>query len=408
MDANRPRIFARGQKVLAAAVTTFALLALAGCGASTGSSSTPSSTSSAGAPTGAAQQQASKVPALPAGLVPVSQSYGFTQPKTLNGDFPVKTKPPTGKHICFVENGNQYSELFQQGAAAASKALGWDMTIVQANQSEASSYASAISSAEQAGCQAVIEVSALYANYQSAIPSARAHHMIILDANTANKVGPGVIQALDTNQSSYYSGEADANIVLRKIKSAHPTGNVSIMDADVPEFQSIFTPLLAGFKRQIAAGCGSRCSVYTITDDLSAITGSNPAAPFTAALQSHPGTDYISQSGFMVTDLASAVKQAGLPVPGIAVDGGLPAQVADLQSSDPSLLGINNQPFVTQGWFMIDALVRYFEHMPVNPWTKVAQIRWIGTPQNVSKFKTLLNTYPVGYQQMFEKMWKVS
>ena len=400
-SGKAPRRFSRPRRVatLITAVSTVLLL---------GACSDLSAKKSDGAAAAGRPAAATAAP-LPKGMVDIGKDFALTDPTGLGGDFPLEHEAPKGKHVCFVDNGNQYTELFRQGVQQATTALKWKLSVIQADQNVASSYGSAITSSEQAGCDGVIMPSAQYANYQSQIPGAIKRKMIILDANSSNTVGKGVIQVLSARKTQYYEGAATANVVLKDIAEHHPKGDVTIQTVMVPQFASVFQPILDGFNRQIAVGCGSRCKLYTVTDDLSVATGPNPSAPFVAALQRNPGTDYMVQSGITDSGLVSALQQAGLKVPAIVGTAPLQSQLKDLRSADPTTVAWVAQPFITDGWFMVDGLVRHWAgEKNYDPWAAIPDVKWALYPDNVKKF--LANgqsAFPMGYQKLFTTMWKI-
>ncbi|MEW1649102.1 substrate-binding domain-containing protein [Streptomyces sp. NPDC091219] len=342
-------------------------------------------------------------------MVEIDQKFALSTPTGLGGNFPLKHDAPKGKHVCFVDNGNQYTELFRQGVKQATTALGWRLTVIQADQNVASSYGSAVTSSAQAGCDGVIMPSAQYANYQSQVPGAAKRGMVIVDANSSNKVGKGVVKVLSASKLQYYEGAATANVVLKHMAEHHPKGDVTIQTVMVPQFENVFKPILDGFKRQIAVGCGARCKVYTVNDDLSVATGPNPSAPFVAALQRNPETDYMIQSGVTDSGLVAALQQAGLKVPAIIGTAPLQSQLRDLQSSHPTTVAWVAQPFITYGWFMVDGLVRYWaDDKPYDPWAHLPDVKWALYPSNVKDFVDGgQSAFPKGYQQLFESMWKI-
>jgi hypothetical protein len=382
-----------------AAIASVALL-IAAC-------SSGSSGSQAGSASGESNSSQQKVP-LPAGLVDVGQNFGLTTPTALPGEFPLKTAAPKNKHVCFVENGNEYTEKFERGVRAAVKPLGWTLTIIQANQSQASSYGTAITSSLQARCDGVIQPSALYANYEAQIPSAIQAGMIIEDANTANTVGKGVIQVVTANQVQWFEGVATANYVLKDIATRHPTGNILLQDVLVPQYASVMQPIHDGFAHQIARFC-DRCTIKTVTDDLSVLTGSNPSAPWVAAVQKNPDTDYLIPAGFTDNGTVAALQQAGLMVPTFVGTGPLAPQIKDMQSSQPASLAWTAEDFEVNGWFMVDGLVRYWANESnLNPWGSLPGMEWVITPANVATFMKQNQTFPQNYAALFESMWKTS
>ncbi|MEU3980504.1 hypothetical protein AB0F77_10395 [Streptomyces sp. NPDC026672] len=346
---------------------------------------------------------------MPKGMVEIGRDFALSPPTGLGGDFPLSKPAPKGKHVCFIDNGNQYTELFRRGVEQATAALGWRVTVIQADQNVSSSYGSAVRSSGQAGCDGVIMPSAQYANYQSQIPGAIKRNMIILDANSSNTVGKGVVKVLSANKLQYYEGAATANVVLKHIAQHHPKGDVTIQTVMVPQFANVFDPILDGFNRQIAVGCGARCKIYTVTDDLSVATGPNPSAPFVAALQRHPETDYMIQSGITDSGLVAALQQAGLKVPAIVGTAPLQSQLRDLRSEQPTTVAWVAQPFITYGWFMVDGLVRYWaDDKPYDPWAHHPDTKWALYPNNVEEFVDGgQSAFPKGYQQLFKSMWKI-
>ena len=335
-------------------------------------------------------------------------TYGLTEPTSLGGNFPLTKVPPKNEHVCYINDGNPLSTLNQQGEQAAAKLLGWKLTVIQANFEEPSSYAAGITSSEQAGCNAAVENGAIYANYKSAIPSAISAHMIIEDANTSNKVGKGVIQVLPSSQVEGAEGIVEANATWADIKKNYPKGKVLIQQATIPQYQSTFAPQLATYASTMKRFCGSRCSIYTVSVDITVANGASPSAPFIAALQKNPSTKYMIQNALTDHGVAAAVKQAGLTVPRIIGNVPLQAQLADLSSPNPTSVGWVAPFLVANGWYEIDALARYFTAAKnTYPWISVPFPLWFVMPTNVHVYESQDGAYPVGYQKLWGQMWKV-
>lgn len=379
---------------------------LAACGSS-GNSATSSPSSTAASSSGSSSVPASSS-APPAGVVSVDASYGQTLPTGLGGTFPLPKRPPTGEHVCFEENGNEYTQLFQTGLEAAAKSLGWQLTIITVDQNNPSSYGTGVTSSEAAGCNAVIITGAQLANYQAEIPSAQAHKMVIEDANSTNAAGPGVIKVLDTTSIEYQEGQVAGYEVGQEAHKQHPTGQVLVQNLTVPQFATIFNPQLQGFKDALQKACGSRCSTYTVTDDLSVLTGPNPAAPFVAALRTHPNTDYAVQTGFTDIGVSAAIQQAGLRQPTMVGIDPLPGQVKDLGTSGSSTVAWVGQPDLPFGWYMADGLARYFDGVAnTDPWSSLPLPLWVMTRSDAGTAQQGFDAFPSGYQSMFTKMWGV-
>jgi hypothetical protein len=349
-----------------------------------------------------ASTQSAKAATLPA-------TYGLTQPTSLGASFNLPKTPPKDEHVCFVNDGTtQYADESTQGLKAAAGVLGWQFTEIQANAEQPSTYAAAIVTAAQDGCTGVEIDGVNYANYEPAMSTAISHHMIVLDSNTGDSTGPDVITAARSSQVLEEVGYVTGNAIVADIKKHHPQGKVVIQNVEIPQYQSVYAPQLLGTQLAIARGCGSRCSIYVVSADISVVLGSNPSTPFVAALQTHPNTNYIITSPLTGGGLAAAIKQAGLTVPAIVGSQALAPQIKDLQSSNPSALGWVQTPWTVIGWFMADSFARYFEHLAVtDPWKSTPKPAWYITPKNVNTYTASGEVFPTNYQSEFKTMWKV-
>jgi hypothetical protein len=208
-------------------------------------------------------------------------NLGKTEPTTLGGNFPLKSKPPTGKTICYVNNGNPYAQLYLAGMNQAAPALGWTVKVVTANEAQPSTYGTAILSSIQAGCNAVIEAGANLPYWRAEIPTAQKAHVIIEDALTSDTAAnnlPGVIRAQKSEFAQYYQGVVTGMGFLRSIRQYYPKGNAGVMMMLISQFKSTEQPLNNGVAAAIHAGCPS-CKVSTADFDLSAVLGPNSDNP---------------------------------------------------------------------------------------------------------------------------------
>jgi hypothetical protein len=348
-------------------------------------------------------------------------NLGENQPTTLGADFPLKAKPPTGKKICFIANGNPYGGLWYAGMSQAAPALGWTMKQVTANQTQPSTYATAIYSSIQAGCNVAIEAGANLPYWQSAIPAARKAGMLIVDAQTSDTAAdniPGVIRADKSEVLQYYGGVVTGMGFVRDIREHFPKGNAKIMLLMVPQFQAIIQPSHDGMAAAIKAGCPS-CTIWTDSVDVSVILGPNANSAFVQALRTHPGTDYMAVSGEEWGGLLPAIRAAGIsPVPFIGGGSPLTAAISDLKSSKTEAIGWTGQPYGVQGALMLDAIARYYTNTtPTDPWDGTGsslplmpQVTpmdvWL-THANINQYLAEGQNFPANWLTQLEKTWLV-
>jgi hypothetical protein len=121
------RRFSRRKRITALITAVSAVLLLGAC-----SDLSAKKTTTHG--TGKGPTPAATPAKLPAGMVAIDRKFALSTPTDLGGDFPLKNPVPKGKHVCFVDNGNQYTELFRRGVQQATAALKWRLTVIQADQ----------------------------------------------------------------------------------------------------------------------------------------------------------------------------------------------------------------------------------------------------------------------------------
>ena len=347
---------------------------------------------------------------------------GKTQPTTLGGNFPLKSKPPTGKKICFIANGSPYGLLWYAGMEQAAPALGWTMKKISANQFQPSTYGTSISSSIQAGCNAAIEPAASLPYWESAVPAARKAGMLVVSAQTSDTAAdhiPGVIRAEKAEDFQYYQGVVAGMGFVRDIRQHFPQGNAKIMLMIVPEFKSILQPVNDGLTAAIKAGCPS-CTTWTYSIDLSVINGPDANSAFVQALRTHPGTDYMAVTGQTWGGLLPAIKAAGIsPVPRIGGESPLQAAITDLQSGNTQAIGWTGQSYSVQGALMLDAIARYYTNTtPVDPWDdlnadlplvpKVLPLNIWLTHDNIDQYLAEKQNFPADWLAQLKKMWLVS
>jgi ABC-type sugar transport system substrate-binding protein len=349
-------------------------------------------------------------------------NLGKTEPTTLGGNFPLKSKPPTGKTICYVNNGNPYAQLYLAGMNQAAPALGWTVKVVTANEAQPSTYGTAILSSIQAGCNAVIEAGANLPYWRAEIPTAQKAHVIIEDALTSDTAAnnlPGVIRAQKSEFAQYYQGVVTGMGYLRSIRQYYPKGNAGVMMMLISQFKSTEQPLNNGVAAAIHAGCPS-CKVSTADFDLSAVLGPNGTAAIIQALRAHPGTDYLELPGAFFAGLLPAFQAAGLnPIPRVGGTDPLGPAVQDLKSSNPQAIGWTGQPFAVEGTLMLDALARYYTGTKLtDPWDdlngktppldpKITPLEVWLTHSTINQYESQNQSFPPDYISLFKSMWHV-
>jgi ribose transport system substrate-binding protein len=375
----------RGKKAVLIAPAAL-VFAIAGCSSST-ATSTNGGTSQSQAGSVSAQVTAAK-----------AATAKFSTPATTIGDTtPLKSKPPAGKTIVWLQCEVTACTTAGQGISAATDALGWKMKTITYQSTNPATLISAFTSALQLHPAAVILSGIPQSVWSSVIPAYKSAGVPIIPFSTGVVTKSATVLTNINPPSDFY----DAGTIYANwfIADSNAKGNVLVQA--VPA-DPIFMDFEQGFQSTVKAGC-SKCKVTVLNSTLTDADNNAIVPDIVSDIQRDPKITYVVAAfAAYITGLRAALSGADLSssIKIAAAQGTIIDQKAILAGTEsvttPSQLRY-------MGWMSVDAVLHHLEGMPI---TSVAQSvpnllltkSNIGTPQN--DYVT-----PSSYEAQFKKLW---
>ena len=319
---------------------------------------------------------------------------------------PLSKKPPTGVKVAFLQNGQTPGEQFSAALQGAVKVLGWTEQDVNFDPSNPASIGSAFLTAVNAKVNVIVVQgldSALYAKF---VPSALAKHIVVIDTVSSGGTIPGVTY-VDRSDSA---GQPVATIAVAAImadaKARHVTPHILTVSSVL--FTSLLTPMIGDIAADVkSANCGA-CSTGVFDLSAQATISNAVTAPVVSYLQTHPDINYLfTPNGSLSTGLLSAIQQAGMGT-SIRLVGAtpLPAQIAELKTGNPQVLGWIANSIVVVAWMSMDAAARVLVGDSAVMYAHVAAPTWLLTKDSGSALVPD-PVAPTDYVSKFMALWNV-
>jgi ribose transport system substrate-binding protein len=369
-----------------------AALIVAGCSSSGGSSGSTSATASAPASGGATSSGVALAQRTVSGLL---------QPPTQNAiQTPLKEAPPKGKTIVYMQctDGGQCL-LIGQGVEAAAAAAGWNVKILDFQESNPATLVAGLKTALQYHPVATILVGEPYALWSSVVPSYSQAKVALLpiavgSAPTTSTVLPQV------NGTTFQEeqGSTLANWVI-----ADSDGKAHVLVQMVPAY-AVLSSFLTSFQATINSRCPD-CSVSTVDATIQQVDANQTNGLIVAAIQKNPAINYlISSDSVFIGGLPQALAGAGL-ANRVKIGGSSygTEQISDIKAGTESAW--TGQASEYSGWLAVDTILRSSEGMAAH---EVGLPDQLITKADVDSLKS--TTYyvpPFDYPGQFAKMWKV-
>lgn len=363
-----------------------ALLIAAACSSSPASSaSTPSGTTSASSTAVAtAEATAKQYEALPT-----------TIPQTTPLTHPVAK----GKTFVDLECENTQCHDIATGVQAAGKAIGWNVKLINYNDTQPATLTAAFQQALQYHPVGVSLTGTSPALWSSVLPEYKQAGIPIIPAS----VGPIQVQApvaATVDGAGAYTVPAKA-IADWFIAQSNASGHVLLID--IPSFP-VLKETATAVSAEIAAQCPN-CKVSDFDATIAQVDANGVVSAAVSQLQRDPSIKYvISTDGVFISGLASAAKAAGIS--GLQIGstiGGITNEQDILAGSESATLP---WPGVVEGWDIIDAAARVSEGMSVPDGDDNTAIQLLVKGNFTTPQESLLA--PADYPTQFEKLWLVN
>jgi ABC-type sugar transport system substrate-binding protein len=397
MQSLRRVVLSRAGKKLRTGVVLGAAvpLLLTACGSSSSSGSAAAASSSSSAQGGSA---AAASPGVAQAKAFIASHQSWPALSTLGFTASLKSKPPTGKVIDFMECGSATCTKIATGIQQAATALGWTVHNISAGTSP-TSVANAWTTAASNPPDGIIAEGFPQSMFASQLATLSKAGVPVINGAVPGTAGGGV-DAIVTSQKDFTErGTYLANWVV-----GATNGKADTAFFGVPDYPVLATEE-AAFKQVYNSECPS-CALDEVPVALSAI-GTTLTGQVVSYVRAHPQVNY----------LVMAFSDMELGIPQALASAGLSNQVKVVTQAD----GPANLQYVKQGqaavaipeadyyigWQSVDALARYFTHTSLTSGVNYdteprlyVNAGMITNPNDPNLFEG-----PPGYQAMFKKLW---
>jgi ABC-type sugar transport system substrate-binding protein len=321
------------------------------------------------------------------------------EPTEIGVTEPLKTKPPTGKTLVWLNCDFEQCQVTGEALEEAVKPLGWTLKKINFKAAEPATLVAAFQQALQYDPVGVALNGTPYAEWSSVFPEYEKAGVPIVEglAGPQEAKGPFVANLWEEADLG-----KDAKMLANWV-TAESGGEGEAVVLGVPEF-----PILSGFATdfekslsEACAGCSADIVNATIAQVTSS-TGGNTA--LVSALQKNPSAEFvITCDGALSAGLAAAISGAGIE--GKKIGGAL----GTLENQTEIVAGkegaFTGQNFGYYGWLLLDSILRSTEGMEIPPGDGGMPHQLL-TANNITEPSASMKA-PVGYQKQFEELWKV-
>jgi ribose transport system substrate-binding protein len=331
--------------VFPAAVLAAVAVLAAACSSANGSTSGGSSAGTTASAPGlsAAQAALTRYEQRPAGLV------GIT---------PLKSKPPAGKTVVFIDGGVPQTKLAASGTAAAAAALGWTFKDIVVDAANVSSVAQGFQQALVFKPYMVVTDGLPITEWQSVLPAYKAAGVPIIPAYDVGDPGSTVVPTMNVGGASYYSG---AGVMLADwfIAKSGARGHALLVSVAGFDQAALFD---TSFLATVSKGCPD-CKISQVELTAAQAVNNQGGSTVVNALRRDSSLKYliISNAPFLagIHSSLAAADLTGVQFAGAS--GTITDLDAIVSGEEAATTGV---ALVIGGWEMIDAGLRHYEGMP--------------------------------------------
>ena len=368
-----------------------ATLGLSACSSAAAGGASPSGSSSA---SGTSNAQA----AQQAAAAKTQVIAAMKAPSALGVTVPLKTKPPSGKTVVFLQCDVPQCAVIESGVAAAAHAIGWKLHVINFQNANPATLVSGMQEALQYKPVAVALTGLPESSWSSVIPAYKAAGVsIVAMAQGPDTINSTVISNPAGIPDNQVSGQMIANWFIADSK-----GEGHALVVSVPAF-----PILQAASAATASTIQSKCSACKVTTLAVTLTevGDNGVVPaIVSAIRKDPSIKYVlSSEGAFTAGLPSALTAAGIS--GVKLAGEAPS-LQDMQALQTGTeYAWAPTAFTYEGWLFIDSAARHLEGMPITAGDGGLPNQLM-TKANVGTPSATLNA-PSNFPALFENLWHV-
>lgn len=325
----------------------------------------------------------------------------------INVSEPLPAKPATGKSVHFLVLNLPTTQVAQEGMKAAAEAVGWELTTVLLDPTDAQAFSAGVEQAISAKADYIVGAALSLATAGEAVEKAK-------EAGIPVMVSYGTDPAEGADGNGIYVSAAGPEWVHQIYPAAldwaiaNSGGTANILYVTLPDI-----PIMKATSDANTAHIKEACSTCQYEDlDLSVADMGNGSIPsqVVSALQSDPTIDHIF---FGFTDLGTGVYEA-LQAAGLAENVRLmtasagPVDLANIAKGEGMDAGTLNAQYYVY-WMIMDAMLRLDAGEDIDPATYAFAPLAVADKTNVPSVFPDDSEWlgPKDFEDQFKALWHV-
>lgn len=321
------------------------------------------------------------------------------EPTEIGVTEPLKSKPPAGKTVVWLNCDFSQCQLTQESMEDAAKAIGWNFKSVAYKSADPATLVAAFKQALQYDPSGVALSGVNSAAWPSVIPEYEKAGVPIVEG----LAGPQELNnALVANLWNEEDLAEDARIIANWV-TADSGGEASSVVMGVPDF-----PILGGFASAFGEALKEACkaceseTVDATIEQIGSPTEANGL--LVSAVQKNPDIEYvITSDGALNPGLGAALSGAGIEGKPIAGALGTEINQTEIQAGEAN--AFTGQNFDYYGWLLLDAILRHEQGIEIAPGNG-GMPHQLFTEDNIEAPSENMAA-PVNFEEEFETLWQV-
>jgi ribose transport system substrate-binding protein len=314
----------------------------------------------------------------------------------------LKATPATGKTLVYLQCDLPQCAVIEQLIATATAAVKWNLKVVNFQSSNPATFTAALNTALQYHPVAVSFVAIdPYSVWSSSVSAYKAAGVALIPLGGMDTPTNGtIVRNVD--------GRADIELQARALAdwfiiNSHGHGDAVFWT--VPQAPAIDVTQEA-FSAEVKKNCPD-CTINVLQQSLPDVAAGDAPATIVSALRDDPDAKYLILGNIVeAAGFESALEAAdvtGIKIAGF--DAGATDQIAVKQGTES---GVVPFPLAIPAWQVVDAALRFSEHMGVPHTSAPFQLLTSSSMASTRVNPTNAYPYPSNYQSTFKRLWKVS
>jgi len=355
-------------------------------------------TSSAGGGGGATSSSARRSGSAAAELAPY-----LKEPGSLPNWPALKSRPPTGKTVYYINSGSLAGQIIAAGLRQACSKLGWKLTVLTYDDANLETANSDYLTAVNSGGAVIVSTGIDQNVIAQGLTAAKQHHVVVIQTESAQNPATTPFYNVDNNlvNRALY-GKVLALAFAADAAAAGTVAHVGVVTTSgIPV---VYAESVAE-QEAIVKYCHS-CTAALINVPVTQVLGGEASEAVISFIQRNPDTNYVDIAGAVEGGMRAALDNAGLSRVKIGGFQPTPAQNAQLKAGGSQFwLQLS---YGYEAWLAIDTAARALTGSDPDIHNTAPSVVWLVDRQNLNFSTSALPDFPIGYRADFEKLWHVA